>query len=203
SRSERNESARASTPTLLRGVGDTMKTMRTILALGFALPPALFAAAPARAFTEDVCYPSGGGIVECTPLPAACMPVGTDTPACRTAAAITFVTSNNKYPDARSTVHVDASYILAQAVGFSATDAYWIAAYSEATDRGSFEPRDETGAVVGGGSLATATINGLVRTDFASGGVLIHFSAPRNVASPAPVAGIHGLHPHPTNATTD
>lgn len=177
-----------------------MKRFSSTLALSAA---ALFVAAPARAFTEDVCYPTGGGIAACTPLPAACLPAGTDTPACRSAAALTFATSNATYPDARSTVHVDASYILAQAVGFSATDAYWVAAYSEATDRGSFEPRDETGAVVGGGSLATATVNGLVRTDFNSGGVLIHFSAPRNVAAPAPVAGIDGLHPDPTNPNTE
>jgi hypothetical protein len=172
----------------------------SILALSSAV---LFVSAPARAFTEDICYPSDGGITECTPLPAACQPPGTDTPACRTAAAAAFVTANNAYPDARSTVHVDATYILAQAVGFSATDAYWIAAYSEATDRGVFEPRDESGAVVGGGSLKTATVPGLQRTDFDSGGVMIHFSAPRNVASPAPVPGVDGLHPDAGDATTE
>ena len=165
-----------------------------------ALPAVLFTAAPSQAFTEDICYPSDdGGIFNCTPLPAACAPAGTDTPACRQAAILTYAQFGAKYPDARSTIHVDTPYILAQAVGFSATDAYWIAAYSEATDRGTFEPRDETGALVGGGALKTATLTGLERNDFGTGGTLIHFSAPRNETAAAPVPGIDGLHPDPTD----
>ncbi|MGH7294755.1 MAG: hypothetical protein ACRELB_07480, partial [Polyangiaceae bacterium] len=164
---------------------------------------ALFIAAPASAFTEDVCYPADGGITECTPLPSACVPPPNESPACKAAASAEFAMANSNYPAARSTVHVDATYIMAQYVGFSSTDAYWIVAYSEAADRGSFEPRDETGAVVGGGSLATAEIPGMQRTDFDSGGVLVHFSAPRNASTPAAVPGIDGLHPDPTDAGTE
>ena len=177
-----------------------MERTTSIFALSAA---AFFVARPAAAFTEDICYPQGGGIIECTPLPPECVPPPNETDACKAAASAVFVTANTVYPDARSTVHVDATYILAQYVGFSPTDAYWIVAYSEASDRGSFEPRDQTGAVVGGGSLATVDVSGLQRTDFNSGGVLVHFSAPRNLTSPAAVPGIDGLHPDPTDAGTE
>ncbi len=40
----------------------------------------------------------------------------------------------------RSLVHTDSTYIIARKVGFSVRDAYWIAAYSEATDLGTFVP---------------------------------------------------------------
>lgn len=163
----------------------------------------LSVATSAAAFTEDICYPDDGGITECTPLPAVCVPPPNESDACKTAAALEFATTNSTYGDARSTVHVDATYILAQAVGFTATDAYWIAAYSEATDRGSFEPRDEAGNLVGSGTLKTASVPGLQRTDFDTGGVLIHFSAPRNASAPEAVPGIDGLDPDPTDASTE
>ena len=169
----------------------------------FALSATLLVAAPAAAFTEDVCYPPDGGVAECTPLPPSCVPPPNETEACKVAASALFASLASRYPDARSTVHVDATYIVAQFVGFSATDAYWIVAYSEAADRGSFEPRDETGHVVGGGSLATVSVPGLQRTDFDTGGVLVHFSAPRNLAGAAAVPGIDGLHPDPTDASTE
>ncbi|HEY4117257.1 MAG TPA: hypothetical protein VGM56_05355, partial [Byssovorax sp.] len=121
--------------------------MRHVVALAL-LPSLFFVARSASAFTEDICYPSTGGVVARTPLPAACQPAGTATQACKDAAIVSFTQASNQ-PDARSTVHVDAPYIAAQLVGFSPDDAYWIAAYSEATDRGTFEPRDETGALVG------------------------------------------------------
>ena len=98
----------------------------------------------ASAYAEDVCYlPNGGGIANCTPLPDECKPAGTVSPVCRTAALQVFAAQGTTFPNGgRSTVHVDATYLLAQAVGFPSTNAYWIAAYNEATDLGSFQARD-------------------------------------------------------------
>lgn len=149
--------------------------------------------ATAHAFAEDVCYPrqSGNAVgapTTCNPLPASCSPAGSTSAACRSAALATFGASTAASATGRSTVHTDATHLLAQAVGFGATDAYWIAAYDEAVDLGTFEPRDFTGARVGNGALATANIDGFVRTNGDVGGQLYHFSAPR-------VAGTDGLHP--------
>ena len=57
------------------------------------------------------------------------------------------------------------TYLLAQSVGFSATDAYWIAAYDEAADLGSFAPRDNDSQPFGNGAFDTASVTGFVRTD--------------------------------------
>ncbi len=154
------------------------------------------AAQTASAYAEDVCYlPNGGGIENCTPLPDSCKPAGTVNPICRAAAVQVFAAQGASFPDGgRSTFHVDATYLLAQAVGFSATNAYWIAAYDEATDLGSFQARDLSGVLVPG-DWATATLDGLERTNFDSGGVLFHFHAPRNGGLNQPSTTVNGLHP--------
>lgn len=150
-----------------------------------ALRPAV-----ALAFAEDVCYPAqssgaAGAPVTCNPLPAACAPAGVDSAACRAAALVTFAASTATRVDGRSAVHTDATHLLAQAVGFSASDAYWIAAYDEAVDLGVFQPRDFSGQPVG---EATSNIDGFVRTNAGVGGTFFHFNAPR-------VGGTDGLHP--------
>lgn len=153
----------------------------------------------AHAFAEDVCYaPGGGPIVTCMPLPAVCEPAGTTSNACL-AAILAVGAQQTDYDGGRSTVHTDVTYLLAQAVGFSSMDAYWIAAYDEATDLGAFEPRDNNSQVVAGGALATADISGVVRGDFPTGGVLLHFIAPYNGGSATPPA-INGLAPDPRDA---
>jgi hypothetical protein len=158
----------------------------------------------AAAFFEDVCYaPGGGPITSCTPLPDVCRPAGTDTPACKAAIIAVNTQRRNASDGGRSSVHTDATFLLAQAVGFSATDAYWIAAYDEATDLGVFAPRDNRSLPVGDGALTTASITGLVRTDRASGGVLLHFIAPYNHGLATPPPGVDGLHPDPTDAATE
>ena len=171
-----------------------------------ALAALALVAAPRRAhaFAEDLCYiPGGGPIQSCAPLPAACLPAGTISPACYTAILATDAAQGSSFDSGRSSVHTDITFLLAEAVGFSETDAYWIAAYDEATDLGSFEPRDNSSVVVGTGEWATADIGGLVRGDFTSGGVLLHFVSPYNNGSSTPPAGINGLAPDPTNAATE
>lgn len=148
---------------------------------------------PVAAFSEDLCWESNGsGVVACTPLPPECEPAGTVSPACTARATALFAAASG-YAHARSALHADATHLLAQAVGFAADDAYWIAAYDQAVDLGSYEPVDRHAVPVGGGALATATIDGLVRTNLGDGGVFFHFIAPRAPRSgdPQPVDGLH------------
>lgn len=163
---------------------------------------AVTAAAPLWAFSEDLCWQADGkGVSSCTPLPAECEPVGTRSPTCLTRATAVFAGVRN-FAHARSSVHVDASYTLAQVVGFPAEDAYWIAAYDQAVDLGSYEPVDQQGNPVGNGSLATALIDGLVRTNLADGGVFFHFISPR--ADPlGPLPTVDGLHPDLNDAQAE
>src|SRR5262249_49075914 len=158
----------------------------------------------AAAFFEDVCYaPGGGPIASCSPLPEVCRPAGTDSAACKAAIIAVTAVRRNRSDGGRSSAHTDVTYLLAQAVGFSATDAYWIAADDEATDLGSFTPRGHNSMPVCDGALTTANVSGFVRTDRASGGVLLHVIAPYNHGEPTPVPGIDGLHPDPTDAETE
>lgn len=153
-------------------------------------------------FAEDVCWlPDGAGVTSCTPLPDACLPVGTTSNACRSA-AVAANAAAQQYGEARSSVHVDATYVMAQAVGFSADDAYWIAAYDQVADLGSFEPVDLAGVPVGDGALATATLDGIVRTNLPSGGLFFHFVSPRNGGS-ATVPAVDGLHPDVEDGDTE
>jgi len=169
--------------------------------LGFTFTLAA-APRPAYAFAEDLCYAQGGGpIASCAPLPAVCLPAGTTTNVCKSAIVAVDAQQTN-FDGGRSSVHTDVTYLLAQAAGFPAADAYWIAAYDEATDLGTFEPRDNRSMVVGAGSLLTANISGVVRSDFATGGVFLHFIAPYNHGEATPPTGVDGLHPVPTDAST-
>ena len=158
----------------------------------------------AHAFAEDLCYPQGGGaLVNCTPLPAVCRPAGKETAACKAAIIAVAARQRNANDGGRSSVHTDVTYLLAQSVGFSATDAYWIAAYDEATDLGSFAPRDSNSMPFGNGAFATAKISGFVRTDAQVGGPLLHVIAPYNGGRDTPPRGVDGLHPDPQNAAVE
>jgi hypothetical protein len=153
----------------------------------------LIISSPAWSFAEDVCYlPNGGGVADCTPLPAVCKtPFPNDKPACLAAATATFAAQGDTFPDGgRSSIHTDATNVMAQAIGFPRESAYWIAAYDQATDLGDFEPKTMNGAPFGDGTLKTATLDGIARTRLETGGVLFHFGAPRAGAN-----GIDGLHP--------
>ncbi len=175
-------------------------TATAVLVLGAVLSRA----GDADAFAEDICYaPGGGPIVSCVPLPEACRPAGTTTLACK-ALVIALVARQRASSDGgRSSIHTDVTYLLAQAVGFSATEAYWIAAYDEAADLGSFAPRDNNSMPIGDGALATADVSGFVRTNAKSGGPVLHVIAPYNHGLNTPPPGIDGLHPDPTDAATE
>ncbi len=82
--------------------------------------------------------------------------------------------------------------------GFSSDDAYWIAAYDEATDLGSFSPQgDRRQAGTNSAALTTSDIGGLVRTNFNTGGLLFHFVA---TFKDQPNQTPDGLHPNPRDA---
>ncbi len=159
---------------------------------------AFFAWGPnAFAFAEDICFPKAGGAPQnCTALPDVCKPVGSSNPACRAAAAALLGTEGlNPNPGARSMIHADATYLIAQAVGFSKDDAYWITAYDELCDYGSFEPYDMQGNAVGDGSLKTVEMDGFLRTNFQAGGTFFHYISIYNGGSGSPPSNIDGLHP--------
>jgi hypothetical protein len=161
-------------------------------------------AGDAAAFAEDICYaPGGGPIASCVPLPAVCRPAGTATLSCQIATVATAARQRARSDGGRSSVHTDVTFLLAQAVGFSLTQAYWIAAYDEAADLGSFTPRDNNSIPVGDGALTTASITGFVRTNASSGGPLLHVIAPYNGGLTTPPPDVDGLHPDPTDAATE
>src|SRR5262245_52256151 len=158
----------------------------------------------AHAFAEDLCYAQGGGpLVSCAPLPDVCRPAGKQTNTCKAAIIAVAARQRNASDGGRSSVHTDVTYLLAQAVGFSATDAYWIAAYDEATDLGWFDPRDNSSMPVGNGAFTTASVTGFVRTDAQVGGPLLHVIAPYNQGLDTPPPGIDGLHPDPDDPATE
>jgi hypothetical protein len=76
----------------------------------------------------------------------------------------------------RSMVHFDATYVIAQALGMSATDAYWVAAYNEAVDQGSYQAYDTAGN--GLAAYTTLEIPGVRRTNMPAGGTFFHFVPP-------------------------
>lgn len=174
-----------------------MKTSRRH-AIGLAMAFATIAPAVC-AFSEDLCWTGDGDVVACTPLPVACEPVGSASGACMTAAMAVYAQAGS-HVHLRSIVHGDATALLAQAVGFSADDAYWIAAYDQAVDLGRYEPVNLMGQPHGGGSLATMRIDGLKRTNLPSGGVFYHFISPRDTGA---TTAVDGLHPDLDDAGTE
>ena len=72
---------------------------------------------------------SNGSSINCTELAPGCEP-GEDIARCRASAGASFATNTAAADAVRSTVHLDATYILAQISGFDAEAAYWIAAYT-------------------------------------------------------------------------
>src|ERR1043165_4297634 len=170
----------------------------TTTAAALLVGAVLARAGDAHAFAEDICYaPDGGPLVSCAPLPEVCRPAGKDTVACKVAIIATAARQRANSSGGRSSVHTDVTFLLAQAVGFSATDAYWIAAYDESADLGSFEVRDNDSMPFGGGAFATANVSGFVRLDARTGGPLLHVIAPYNHGLDTPPPGVDGLHPDP------
>jgi hypothetical protein len=175
---------------------------RPVARAALAVAATLSLSPSAHAFFEDVCYlAQGAGLTSCTPLPASCSlqePVSTT---CRLEALAVLAQQQNQAIPGRSTVHTDVTHLLAQAVGFPERDAYWIAAYDEASDLGTFVARDASGQALST-EKPTAPIDGVVRTNMATAGFLLHFHAPRNKGTSVP-GQVNGLHPDVDNADTE
>ena len=84
-----------------------------------------------------------------------------------------------KIPPGRSMIHADSTYFIAQALGYRADVAYWIAAYNEVEDYAQYAPIDQCGGQAtptnSGSSYITASFNGFQRTNAATGGPLYHY----------------------------
>src|SRR6266498_1573969 len=101
----------------------------------------LLVAASAHAFLEDICLPrrAGQGALSWCVRPT-CRPPFSPNRACP-AQTLDFATIK----PGRSMVHADSTYFIAQALGYRADVAYWIAAYDEVTDYGQYVPIDQCG----------------------------------------------------------
>lgn len=132
----------------------------------------LFTAIPAAAFLEDICLPRRPGQTALS----WCVRPSCPTPnrACP-AQLLDFATIK----PGRSMLHADSTYFLAQALGYRADVAYWIAAYDEVTDYGQYAPIDQCGTQASssnsGKNYITAAFNGFVRTNRNTDGPLDHY----------------------------
>lgn len=154
-------------------------SIRRLATVALTLVAAAFIVSPPSAygFAEDICYsPDGAPPHNCAPLPPSCSLDDPNGPICGLEAFARYGYTLRQPLGGRSLVHADSTYIIARTVGFSERDAYWIAAYDEATDLGTFAPRDINGRLVPDSvAWTTKDIGGLVRTHFATGGFLFHF----------------------------
>lgn len=164
----------------------------------------------AWAFSEDVCPDNNGGWKSC--VTRDCEPGGENL-VCQNQTMIsqyiTNATSTSK-DGMRSTIHLDATYLLAQAAGFNPREAFEIAKYDEALDVGRYLHRDEAGELLADPvACASSTppaacqfnsldVAGLDRNNFIAGGLFFHFHA-HSVSQPKP----DGLHPVPTQAESE
>jgi hypothetical protein len=156
----------------------------------------------AHAMVEDVCYPNqqNNKLHNCIKLPPNCsLKESKTTLACQAETLAAFAANMQEGNPGRSLIHVDSTYLIAAGVGFAEKDAYWIAAYDEATDLQKFTPVDVNGNPVNENELTTANIGGVSRTSYSTGGLIHHYLP---VKHPGPL--VNGLHPdvHDPNEVT-
>lgn len=137
----------------------------------------LFVATTANAFLEDICLPrrAGQGALSYCIRPKC---PGNDPNRACPAQTADFVTIK----PGRSMVHADSTYFIAQALGYRADVAYWIAAYDEVTDYGQYIPIDQCGVQASksnsGANYISSAFNGFVRTNVNTDGPLDHYVLP-------------------------
>ncbi|MDB5968158.1 MAG: hypothetical protein JWQ90_608 [Hydrocarboniphaga sp.] len=173
--------------------------------------------ATASAFASDVCFSSDNAYFNCIPLPADCPP-GDDSSDCIaefSASATDAALNTASVGGQRSVLHMDYSFYLAQYLGFSGSQAYTIAAYSEAMDVDQYIPRGKNGALIvdpatcvttpdaSGCDKITRSIDGLNRSNIETGGVFFHFDSPYSGKVNEPVASVDGLDPDSTDSTPE
>jgi hypothetical protein len=144
------------------------KLASVLVVAGLAVPR------PARAFLEDLCT-KNGKIQTCIRPFSACKEKKSLPNRACPAQVVDFAV----IPPGRSMIHADSTYFLAQALGYRADVAYWIAAYNEVEDYASYAPIDQCGGQAtstnSGSAYITAAFNGFQRTNAATGGPLYHY----------------------------
>lgn len=151
-----------------------MRTWKQVVVCAVAI---LFGSAgPGYAFLEDLCQPrrAANGVLSWCVRPKC--PVGEVFP---NRACVSQLADFATIKPGRSMVHMDSTYFLAQALGYRADVAYWIAAYNEVTDYSQYAPIDQCGvqasAKNSGASFISAQFNGFVRTNAKTDGPLDHY----------------------------
>jgi hypothetical protein len=158
------------------------KTLVCVLLVVFTVAPV------AHAFYEDLCLPRPGvnGTLSWCLTPTCANP-----PQPNRACPQQVADFLNVMPG-RSMIHADSTYFIAQALGYRADVAYWIAAYNEVTDYAQYLPIDQCGgqaanlnAIQGqravakvpnsGRNYVTAFFNGFQRANLATDGPLDHY----------------------------
>jgi hypothetical protein len=160
---------------LMMRIGVAVSTMSVVLGtaslgLGLAVPR------PASAFLEDICISRVTGELKSCLVPAsACKDQQDAVNRGCLIQAVQFAV----IPPGRSMIHADSTYFIAQALGFRADVAYWIAAYNEVSDYAVYAPIDQCGVQAtttnSGASYITAKFNGFQRTNNKTDGPLYHY----------------------------
>jgi hypothetical protein len=160
---------------------------------------------PASAFGVDVCYnaPDSGLalIANCIAVEEPCRTSNLIPPeevSCRVEAmadSMSGLTGSNSIIGGRSLVHGDATYLMAQLIGYTPWQAYQVMIYNEASDQSDYVPFDQAGrqmlshtqitdclsawgtAMARHCLLLTPIVNGLYKFNDESGGMLLHLHA--------------------------
>jgi hypothetical protein len=148
--------------------------MRKVIALTAVL--FLAAALPVYAFLEDICIPRPRS--QKGPL-SWCVQPKCPGPAEPNRACPAQVAEFGTIQPGRSMIHMDSTYFIAQALGYRADVAYWIAAYNEVSDYTQYAPIDQCGIVAAssnsGSTYITAQFNGFQRVNLNTDGPLDHY----------------------------
>jgi hypothetical protein len=186
-----------------------------VLAAGLLLLDTTYAP-PARAFGVDVCFnsPTSGELPvrNCIGVEQICRTSNLTAPqavGCRVAAtgdSLSGLTGGNAIIGARSLLHSDSTYLMAQLLGYTPWQAYQVMIYDEATDQSDYVPFDQRGTqMLSDAQVAecraqwgpamprhclviTRVMNGIYKFNDASGGMLLHLHArysPNGAAPPA------------------
>lgn len=151
-----------------------MRTRSIGRVVGVVLLGVLTSPRPAGAFLEDLCT-KNGKLQSCIRPFSACKEQKTVPNRACPAQVVDFA----RIPPGRSMIHADSTYFIAQALGYRADVAYWIAAYNEVEDYAKYAPIDQCGgqatATNSGSTYITASFNGFQRTNAATGGPLYHY----------------------------
>lgn len=144
----------------------------TALTLGLGL------AAPASAFSEDVCHENNGNldltrVENCWDLQ--CMDDG-DSGACVVQGFTeylnaTMIETPGDTTEPRSALHFDLVWVLARAAGMSSANATTVASYSQSPDFGGYTHFNQVSAA----NYTTEDVPGLERSDLSNGSPWFHF----------------------------